>query len=752
MSSFEKNEKLLGEKLRNICNRKGHELFPEQSAHIFYELGLLYESKSPDKISLIQSAALLNAALLRQPAEQKFKDELQRLCKHVLKCASAKKKKSNLVEISKHLKQMVAEMRQKTNEELKNIKRIPETIKDEDEILPLEKNKIEQVKTLQYQIAEQYSAIMAYTSRCCTDILGPPLCRFALVEMGSLARKEVTPYSDFEHVIILEELDRKKKQNLQEIYEYFRWYSVVFHILIINLQETIIPSVCISCLNDGSKPHGNWFFDRNTRGISFDGMMPHACKFPLGRTQPTKKKSFTTELIKTVFDMVKYLDCGEDLKNGYKLADILTTTCFVAGNEDLYQLFQTKILQVQNNRPQEQQILSQLDEDFKNFDATKSLFIFTKSRTWNVKRVIYRSTSLFVSALGRIHGSSEQSNFDIIAEFAERRQIDDSTAHRLSLLVTVACHIRLYHYMDRKSQDDYVVENYDAAMITQVKSLRFTNIMSRKNLITYFCDVQLLQNYLANPTRYFDLGNCMKKSNVWFSLLIKNIINAYDEVIHEGEQYMQKREIVKEDDLLVMFNIAYAYQWKNNHSTAIKYFEQITRNATFDNLWIGYQSFTKFHLFYSEIINGKFEEVLKASNQILKNPKFDIYASKFHFIKGLAHTFMGHYRMALSSFRNSIAESKRNLFPAAITQHTKRNVAVCLLATRQPNKALTWLFEAIELYEQSTESISFKVKCLDNISSCYRAIGYTAQAELYQSRKFEKLSGQPHDPQNTAKY
>ena len=398
MSSFDNYEKLLCEKLKNICNGKGQELYPEQSANIFYELGLLYKSKSPDKISLIQSAALLNAAILRKPAEQKFKDELQQLCKHVLKCASARKWKSNLIEISNHLKQMVAEMRQKTNEELKNIKRISESIQGKDKLLSLERNKIEQVKTLQSQIADQYSAIMAYTSRSCINIMGPPPCRFALVGMGSLARKEITPYSDFEHVIILEELHRKKRRNFQEHYEYFRWYSVIFHILIINLQETIIPSVCISSLNDGSKPDGNWFFDQNIRGISFDGMMPHACKFPLGRTQPTKKKSFTTELIKPVSDMVKYLDCGEDLKNGYKLADILTTTCFVAGDERLHQLFQTKILQVQNNQPQEQQILSQLDEDFENFNATKNLFIFTMSRTWNIKRVIYRSTSLFVSA------------------------------------------------------------------------------------------------------------------------------------------------------------------------------------------------------------------------------------------------------------------------------------------------------------------------------------------------------------------
>jgi len=40
--------------------------------------------------------------------------------------------------------------------------------------------------------------------------------------------------------------------------------------------------------------------------------------------------------------MMKYLDVDEDLKNGYKLADILSKTCFVAGNKDVYELFVNK--------------------------------------------------------------------------------------------------------------------------------------------------------------------------------------------------------------------------------------------------------------------------------------------------------------------------------------------------------------------------------------------------------------------------
>ena len=85
---------------------------------------------------------------------------------------------------------------------------------------------------------------MADISEFCENLMSEPPCEYAVAGLGSLARNEVTPYSDFEHIILLE--DNNDKFNLN----YFRWFSVSFHVVVLNLQETIIPSLNFNSFND----------------------------------------------------------------------------------------------------------------------------------------------------------------------------------------------------------------------------------------------------------------------------------------------------------------------------------------------------------------------------------------------------------------------------------------------------------------------------------------------------------------------
>ena len=229
-----------------------------------------------------------------------------------------KTKEAALISHSKRVKTLIHKMQLKVNNAL-NVPRLKQinSLKalNQKQVEELELSKILAVQCLQDEITCDYINIMAMIAHFCEEVMGKAPCQFAVVGMVSLARKEISPYLDFEHIIVLENFEEFYAKT-EAILNYFRWLSVIFHVIIINVQETILPATSIFSLNDESSKFGNWFYDGfTTRGISFDGMMLHACKFHLGRQQFAETKQWKTELIKPVCKMVKYLQSDESPKN-----------------------------------------------------------------------------------------------------------------------------------------------------------------------------------------------------------------------------------------------------------------------------------------------------------------------------------------------------------------------------------------------------------------------------------------------------
>ena len=523
-SDLDAEEEHLAMQLKDFCDKKGKEIDVKQSALILHKLGKVYHKRGPDMFSLIRSATLYNAAIVRCPTNlAEVQNDLERLCKYVLREAQASNKDVDLIKKSKHVKQAVTEMRNKTEKRLMEIELIPDNV-DRDRLKVLEMVKIGAIKKLQNDITSDYSDIMADVASYCEHVMGEPSCKFALAGMGSLARKEITPFSDFENIILLENSASNMK-NFNRIVDYFKWFSVIFQIVLINIQETIIPSVAIYSLNDKSSKHGDWFYDAfTTRGVSFDGMMPHACKFPLGRQQRTKQKPWKTELIKTVEEMLKYLTSEQSLKNGYHLSDILTKTCFVYKDKDVYDEFEKGVFEIhENNYTKQQRVLqevkSQVTNDLEKF-ATRSILSTLQTKPiLNIKQVIYRSTTLFISALGRICHLRASSCFEIVASLAETGEISRSARHKLLYAVAVACEIRLRWYHLNKKQCDELIKD----SINQRRTLTETllGIVGKNSTISYFqiayalqCEItkrlDLKKTYVYSDPKFLNLsiGQC----------------------------------------------------------------------------------------------------------------------------------------------------------------------------------------------------------------------------------------------------
>lgn len=109
---------------------------------------------------------------------------------------------------------------------------------------------------------------------------------------------------------------------------------------VVEVGETILPSLGIKSLNDyySENTKDDWFYDEGRRGFSFDGPMPWASKTPKGRDK-TSQKPWVQSLIKTPEEMADLLTETSVFKEGYHLADVLSTSSLIYGDRSLFESY-----------------------------------------------------------------------------------------------------------------------------------------------------------------------------------------------------------------------------------------------------------------------------------------------------------------------------------------------------------------------------------------------------------------------------
>ena len=690
MEFFEVAEIELQKQLKDLCDIEGKETNIHESARIFNKLGLLYKTKRTDKIKLIQSSALLNAAIVRKPSDQGYQNDLRDLCKHVLSCSGAEQKDADLVGISQTSAKQIKEMRQKVCIGLKEIKPISKALDQPRNLLKESMKYVELFRFLQEDLTEDYKRIMVNISQQCFRIMGTLPCRYALIGMGSLAKNEITPYSDFEHVLALENLHQLPDQKLSQIKEYFRWYSTIFHIIVINLQETDLYSVCIPCLNDHSTPGGNWFYDNITcQGISFDGMMPHACHFPLGKTQETTNQPWTTELIQPVDEMVKYL-AVKDLKKGYKLGDLLTKTCFVDGDVTIYQQFSAAVKSTLKETHIEQQanIKQQLHEDLERFDSYQNLSMFRFNKSINIKAEIYRSITLFLSALGRLQEFDTNSSFEIIEKLRHRNTISEDTAQKLYFSIAVVCHIRLSYYSSSERQKDDIYHETESWGVQKLEEL--TKFVSMFGLINSWTTGSVLQQMSKDFLEIKNFDKLFKRKRIPAQMTILNLIGLFKDTIEGGEIILLHHKKLGVDLHDVLYHLGVAYIRTKQFMKCIEMHDKHAKELVPSFGMKLNELESLFHLKNFELLASESDAVLKSKN----------YQSEREFgfllhLNGVGKFNLKNYHQALSAFRDvrRYNKSNKSWFVGVDQAVVIRYVSLCLIGLGKVEQGLHWARE-----------------------------------------------------------
>jgi len=291
-------------------------------------------------------------------------------------------------------------------------------------------------------------------------------CEYAIVGLGSMALQQMTPYSDLEFAILLE--DQEDKETLATHREYFRQLSHLVHFRVINLGETVLPM----------SKYGSRLDRFSKRGVNFD----LGGKTPLGRSD----KDY--DLIQPVSEMMNYLrdDEGAISKIDMRLPSILERTCFIYGNQALYDQYnRTSVGFLREEKTEEgvpvcrhraQQMLWQVKirPDIYHLDlgnpnlrpSPDSLFQFQgdinkfdpqfdhEGLLYNVKQEIYRLPDRLLYGLALYYGILPTSVWDAVEKLHQKGIISAASVPHLQYAASFATLLRLRTYLHHGQQKD----------------------------------------------------------------------------------------------------------------------------------------------------------------------------------------------------------------------------------------------------------------------------------------------------------
>ncbi|MBS4171397.1 hypothetical protein NEOC95_002147 [Neochlamydia sp. AcF95] len=268
-----------------------------------------------------------------------------------------------------------------------------------------------------------------------------------MIGFGSLAREEMTPYSDLEFGILIKEDTPLNKK-------YFKNLTNLLHLLVINLGETVLPTLNIPCLKAID------FFDSITpRGFAFDGagVEGKGCKTPFGN-------SITFELIQTPEKMAQYI--GKDdkgtwwhMKEPHLPMELLTFT-YLLGSIDLTRQYSQKVQEKLNIPYQENLDLRQYLAKQHLVNADMLTFnpglqdLERHGRLFKVKNDFYRFPHLALDRLALLNKIEVSDTLTRIDELNKQRILTPTASEKLKNWMGIALFMRLKTYSHYHAQQE----------------------------------------------------------------------------------------------------------------------------------------------------------------------------------------------------------------------------------------------------------------------------------------------------------
>ncbi|XP_065671463.1 serine/threonine-protein kinase MRCK alpha-like isoform X2 [Hydra vulgaris] len=414
-------------------------------------------------------------------------------------------------------KEILAVLRRKADESMKEIEKFYRQQINAHEQKEKKKYQALYEKTARKFFEDTTNRMQKFLAKLYSDSeneLGKPRpCEYAVIGLGSMALKQMTPYSDLEFAILIENEGQDKSEG-SIIKQYFKNLSYLVNFKMINLGETIIPTSKYK-LDMSHLVH---------RGVNFD----LGGKTPLGRIEGDKKY----ELIKTIDRMLYYVRNEGDKasKIDKNLPYILEKVCYVHGNDDLVREYQDKVKKFLHSKNDQQdtvncearaiKLLTEQVVEFNYSEQTLSLdpkkgdldklqpdfSLYAEGKLFDVKQEIYRLPDRMVYNLGMYYGIDGDSAWDTIDKLKYKEVINSEAAVNLKNAVTFATTLRLKTYLHNKAQTEDISifvkpaepESEHKAQARQIFHLSQKDLEEHGGLFQYFYTALPLHSLLEN--------------------------------------------------------------------------------------------------------------------------------------------------------------------------------------------------------------------------------------------------------------
>lgn len=264
------------------------------------------------------------------------------------------------------------------------------------------------------------------------QLLGPPPESWACIGLGSMARNEMSPYSDIEFAFLIE-------KNTPKALHYFRTLALFLQIRVINLGETPFP-----------------IFNYQYPSPTIDGFcLDSGGNTPLG-------KSGDNELIGTPDNFIEYLK-PKQWKEDIILTNVLSSVCFIHGNNNLVAAYNEKKAAFLNQKHhsfacknRQKLAMTLLQGSLKEFKPDMSIEK-ERIKAFGIKQELYRPFQSTIGALALYYGLKSQNIFKIIEEFIELGFFNQKGATHLKEALSYVFSLRYEAHLFYGTEQEYLV-------------------------------------------------------------------------------------------------------------------------------------------------------------------------------------------------------------------------------------------------------------------------------------------------------